>query len=605
MKHPLTHLRSIQTLQKSLRNNKKKFRIRMKKLIFSILIISLITLPVHAQRKQQETVLKREVTLYNPFKPSLSDVVKKSFLPDVTDTVLVRPEFRYDLHPQPFMPSYTINPLKPASLMPDPLTKLYKSYVKIGLGNYLSPLGEISITNERSKKGAIGINARHYSVNGKTKLQNNEKVFAGYMDNDASLFGKKFFDNSILNGSVDFSQKTRYAYGYDTIFKGYKPDTKKFRLNYYNTSVVLGLASDIVDSSRLNYDFNVDYNFFYSTSAFFQHSFGLHGLAAESYKGFYIGSGIDFDHYSFSDSTHTDPRFVASLSPFMERRTNDWYLKLGFRVLLDRQITGPAKPHFYPDVNFSFNIVPSYVNFFAELSGKMVQNEPLNVIGENPFFFPDRTLYNIPNTDYAFIVKGGLSGSTGIGGNYQLSASYSVVNDMLMYSNNVEYLSYFPLYSLQKGNFFKPLSDNAEILNIHGEMSGKITDYLSFNASANYNRYSLSKNDTAWNKPVWDATVGLKYNLMNKIVAGINFEAQGKRYALRSIETINLESSSFSNKGYPIPAHFIINLSAEYKYTKVLSFWLKFNNISIDRYYEWAFYPSLRFMGMVGFTYSL
>jgi hypothetical protein len=582
-----------------------KFRIRMKKFILNILIISLITLPIHAQKKQQETVLKREVTLYNPFKPSLSDVIKKSFLPDMTDTVSVRPEFRYDLHPKPFMPSYTISPIKPASLMPDPLPKLYKSYVKVGLGNYLSPLGEISITNERSKKGAIGINARHFSVNGKTKLQNNEKVFAGYMDNDASLFGKKFFDNSILNGSVDFSQKIRYAYGYDTIFKGYSPEKKNIRLNYYNTRVRLGLASDIADSSRMNYDFDVDYNFFYNYSVFYQHSFGLHGLAAESYKSFYVGSGIDFDHYSFSDSTHTDPRFVAALSPFIKRRTNEWYLKLGFQVLLDRQVTGPAKLHFYPDVNFSFNIVPSYVNFFAELSGKMRQNEPFNVIRENPFFFPERTLYNIPNTDYALIVKGGLSGSTGIGGNYQLSASYSVVNDMLMYANDVAILSYYPVFSLQKGNFFIPLSDNAEILNIHGEMSGKITDYFSFNAAANYYKYTLATNEFAWDKPDWDAALGFKYNLLNKITAGLEIEALGKRNELVSTETIDIGPSTYSKHIVDMPAHFDLNLSAEYRYTKILSFWLKFNNISYDKYYEWAFYPSLRFMGMIGFTYSL
>ena len=43
-----------------------------------------------------------------------------------------------------------------------------------------------------------------------------KKVFAGYMDNDVSLFGRKFFRKSLFEGSVDFTQKTRYAYGYDT-----------------------------------------------------------------------------------------------------------------------------------------------------------------------------------------------------------------------------------------------------------------------------------------------------------------------------------------------------------------------------------------------------
>ena len=84
------------------------------------------------------------------------------------------------------------------------MPKLYKSYVNIGLGNYITPLAEISITNERSKKGTIGFYGRHLSSNGKVELQNDEKVFAGYMDNDASLFGRKFFKKSLFEGSVDF-----------------------------------------------------------------------------------------------------------------------------------------------------------------------------------------------------------------------------------------------------------------------------------------------------------------------------------------------------------------------------------------------------------------
>ena len=77
----------------------------------------------------------------------------------------------------PFLPEYTISPIKAAALLPDPLPKLYKSYVNIGLGNYLTPLAEISITNERSKKGAIGFYARHFSTNGKIELENGKKSF--------------------------------------------------------------------------------------------------------------------------------------------------------------------------------------------------------------------------------------------------------------------------------------------------------------------------------------------------------------------------------------------------------------------------------------------
>jgi hypothetical protein len=575
----------------------------MKKKIITILIIFSVTLPAISQKKQQESVLKREVTLYNPFKPSLPEVVKKSYFPDMTDTAKVRPDFKYDLQPEPFMPVYTISPIKPASLLPDPLSRLYKSYVNFGIGNYLTPLGEISITNERSKKGAIGIYARHFSTNGKVELQNSRKGFAGYMDNDVSLFGKKYLSTNILSGSVDLSQKTRYAYGYDTIFKGYDPPKKLIRLNYYNAGASIGLASAKLDSSSFAYDFDAKYNFFYNTEALYQHSIGLTGLMAKNYKGFYVGSGIEFDYYSFSDSSHTNPRYIAGLSPFIKKSSKDWSVKLGFNALLDRGVTETAKFHIYPDLNFSFNIIPSYIGFFADLSGKLVKNEPLSVINENPFFFPDTVLFNIPNTSHSIIVKAGLTGSTGIEGNYQLSASYSIVNDMLMFTNHVAMDGIMPV---RRGNFFLPVLDDGEILNVHGQMSGKIAGFLSFDTKANWYRYTLTLNDTVWNKPDWDASLGLKYNLKNKIIAGIELEALGKRYLRVTTEDINvLGSAGLTYKTIAMPAYFNINLSAEYRYTKILSFWLKINNIGFQRYYEWAFYPSQRFVGMVGFTYSL
>jgi hypothetical protein len=568
----------------------------MKKKIIAILIVSQIALPAFSQKKTQETVLKREVTLYNPFKPSLSDAVKKSFLPDMTDTSKIKSAFRYDLHSEPYIPSYTISSIKPAALLPDPLTKLYNSYVKLGFGNYLTPLAEVSITNERSKKGAIGILARHFSTNGNIELQNGKKAFAGYMDNDVSVFGKKYLQNSIFSSSVDFSQKTRYAYGYEPIFTVYDPPKKTIRLNYLTAGAAIGLASAKLDSGSLAYDYCLSYNFFNNIRSIYQHSIGFKGLMAKSYKGFYMGSGIEFDYYSFADTAHIDPRYILAISPFVKKSSKEWSVKLGFQALYDRGLGDSSKLHFYPDVNFSFNIVPSFVSFFADLSGKLIKNEPLAVIGENPFIFPDSTLFNLNNTDYALVVKGGFTGSTGIDGNYQLSVSYSIVNNMLFFTN---FVNTTEPASAQKGNFFRPLYDDVEILNVHGEIGGKITDLLSFNTEANYYSYTLTKKPfIASNKPGWDGSVGLRYNLKNKIIAGLDLNALGDRKFVVSTDIL-------SHPPVAVPAHFNINLSAEYRYTKVLSFWIKLNNISTSRYYEWAYYPSQRFMGMVGFTYSL
>ena len=531
--------------------------------------------------------------MYNPYKPSLPDSKKRSFLPDMKDTTKVRPDFHYEIVTKPFLPAYTVSPLKAAALLPDPLPKLYKSFVNLGLGNYITPLAEISVTNERSKKGTIGFYGRHFSTNGNVELQNGKKVFAGYMDNDASVFGRKFFKKNLFESSVDFKQRTRYAYGYDTSITNFSPTRKDIRLNYNNIGAKASLSSLILDSASFSYDFDIQYNFFHNTSDFFQHNFGIDGIMAKSYKGFYVGSGLTYDYDKLSDSLRTNPKYIFSVSPFIKKSTEQWSFKLGIQALLDRNLTSSAEFHLYPDVNFGFSIVPSYVSFFAGLSGKLEKNDPLKVISENPFIVRGGRLFKVPNTSHDLIVSAGIKGNTGLNGNYLVSVSYSMISDMLFYSN----LSLPEIITTHiAGNYFLPVTDNVELLNIHGEMSGTIYDKISFNGMVNLNSYTLELYDYAINKPAWDGKLGIKYNLRDKIIAGMELTAEGRRRLLVTGDpSLWFETYSFFN----------MNLTAEYRYSKILSFWTKFNNISGNRYYEWAYYPSQRFLCMFGFTYSL
>ncbi|MCX6334014.1 MAG: hypothetical protein NT092_06875 [Bacteroidia bacterium] len=567
----------------------------MKKILIILPLIFLTCLAGSAQTVQQD--LDREVTLYNPYKPSVPDFKKRSYLPDISDTAKLRPDFKYDVSTTAFSPEYTISPIKPAALLPDPLPKLYKSYVKLGFGNYITPMAEISITNERSKKGAIGFYARHFSTNGHIRLQeDHDKVFAGYMDNDLALYGKKFFRESLLEGSVDFTQKLRYAYGYDTTIVRDESDKKEIRMGYNNLSADISLASLTLDSTSYSYDFDLNYDYFYHTNKKSQHNIGLTGSMATKYEGFYIGSGLEFQYFMLSEQLWDKSKYLVSLSPFVKKSTPQWNFKAGLQLLLDRNMTEKPRFHIYPDVNFGFSVVPSYVRFFAALGGRLERNEPKVIIGENPFLIRNGTLFKLPNTSHNLIISAGVNGNTGIGGNYVLSASYSLINDMLFYANIVNTADFI---SPQIGNMFIPLTDDGELLKIHGEISGLIKDKIMYRGEANWYNYSLTQYDYPFNKPDWDASVGIKYNLRNKIITGVDVTALGKRrFAVMN------EATLFTFPDYE-PVHVNINLNAEYRYSKILSLWIKANNIAFNKYYEYAYYPTQRFIFMVGFSYSL
>jgi hypothetical protein len=556
-------------------------------------------LPVKAQVKKEESDLKREVTLYNPYKPSLADAKKKSYLPEINDTARVYPVFDYEVKSKPYSPTYTISTIKSASLLSDPLPKLYKSYVKIGIGNNNTPLAELSVTNHRSKKGAVGFYAKHYSSNGRVTLENKQKVFAGFMDNDASLFGKKFFRKSYIDLSANFLQKIRYAYGYNTEVP-FEFIKKNIKLNYYDVGGKFSLASLNLDSADLSYDLGLSYDFFHNTSERTMNHVGFAGKMSGIYQGFYVGSGLNIDHYRLSESLDLEPKYIFSVSPFLRKSTELWNFNLGVILSIGKNLEDKAKVYFHPDLEFGFSIVPEYMRFFAGLSGKLENNEPLNVISQNPYMVPDGSIFRVPNTNHALIISAGLKGNNGLGGNYLASVSYSLINDLLLYSNIV-----YPdtAGSIERGNYFVITPDDAEVLNFHGELSGNFTKLLSFNTSVNYYKYTLSVNEYAWNKPNWDGRFGMYYNLRNKIIAGAELTALGKRKLMVSQSPTGWMTLTPSVIEKPV--HVNLGFSAEYRYTKILSFWFKVNNISWNRYYEWAYYPSQMFNFMFGFSYSL
>ncbi|HLN21659.1 MAG TPA: hypothetical protein VK213_11255 [Bacteroidales bacterium] len=560
----------------------------MKKNIAIAFLLILFFLPVSAQQP-----LRREVTLYNPYKPTLNEARKKSYLPEISDTSAFRPEFRYDVTTNPFMPVYAVSPIKAATLQPEPLNKLYRSYVNLGYGNNNSPLAEVSITNERSKKGSLGFYGRHYSNNGYFTNDAKQKINASYMDNDLSLFGRKFYREGVIGASIDYNQMTRHAYG----FKPENPfnlTRKESRLNYGNLGANLSVESARLDSSAFTYDFELRYNYFYNSSELqygitgvdpgYQHNIGFDGLMSKSFRGFYVGAGLEFDNYnqpSFLDY----PKYVAAINPFVTKSSSLWNFRLGLQAVIARGLEESAGLYVYPDVQFGFNIVPSYINFFTALKGKLDRNDPMNIVRENPYLLPGMIYTDVPFTDHQLIVQAGLKGNTGIEGTYELSASYSLVSDMLFYSN---------IYSMHAllgtGNFFKPITDDVDLLNVHGEMNGKISDKISFSSALNFYKYTLTTLDIPLNKPSWDALLGIRYNLRDKILAGIELTGIGER-----------KTSALASQ----PAHVNMNLVTEYRYSKILSFWARINEMSYQRYYEWENYPSHMFQFMVGFTYSL
>jgi hypothetical protein len=589
----------------------------MRKAIIFLAIAMMPGITILAQ--QTGTTIQREVRLYNPFKPSLSEANKKSYMPDMNDTTTIRPVFTYSVSPSLFNPAYTISPIRPATLAADPLPKLYKSFLTLGIGNYFTPMGELTIASERSKTRMLAFNIKHFSSNGKVQLQNLEKVTAGYMDNEASFYGKKFFNASVLSGSADFAHLTRHAYGYDTSFVGYEADRDDIRLRFLETGANIGLSSLRADSGRLIYDTRLKYDYFRQSADLWQHNANLSFEAGKRIKAlrsrgsraqssdFYAKLRGDYSLTIFDKSIDADPRHIVTINPSLGKRSNEWSFNLGFNLVTETRtydISGTdeykTRLHLYPDVNLEIAVIPSFLNFNIALDGKLEDNSAPLMVRVNPFLQTDGSLFSLPYTDHEITARAGISGSVIPSTTYRIGGSYSVFSDMVFFSNVVwEGL----LTAEGYGSFFTPVITEGSMANLFVQMNSAVTSKISTTFKANYYNYALTSIDFPYNKPAWDGSLWLKYNLREKIIAGASLNAMGPRDVY--VTKLTILGPPALPDIFTIPTHVNLSLSAEYRYTKILSFWLKANNISTNRHYEWAYYPSQRFLMMAGFSYSL
>lgn len=563
----------------------------MKNRIYLVITGILMTLAVAGQTADES--IKRSVTLYNPYKPSLSEASKRILLPASADTTKVNIVFSYDVRPGRFVPQYSVSPIKAAVLSPDPLPALKNGYVSLGLGTYLTPFLEVSVSNGRSKKGSVGLFTRSYGSAGRMTLENDDIVFAGFMDNQAILYGKKYYRNSRLDADLDFRQMSRYAYGYDPDITGFEPERKDIRSLYYDFTATARYFSTEPDSSGLIWDATLRYNLFSRAGDGFQNNPGLTLKMGKNMIGMYGGADLSYDMWLSSSALDTRTRNLFRISPYLTRGNEEWRFRFGARVAADirEDVTplgnGNLKPYlyFYPDVLFTFRVIPHFLRFTAAVDGDLENNMARSVVYQNPWLMPGDTLFTLRNTDNKLRILASLTGNLNVSSTWSADISYTLFNDMLLFYND----------TIGVGNYFLPLYDDGGLLKASGEVRSAINDQLTMTLRGAYYKYDLSHFEYAWHKPSWDAGLKAEYNLRNKIVASADLTVTGERYALVR---------------YPVnvvkfPVHPNLNLGVEYRYTPALSFWLKCNNISYRTYYEWNYYPSRNFMLLGGFTYSL
>jgi len=554
-------------------------------LLFFVLLMTFVV-------GRTQEALNKQVDVVKPYSPTISDAFKVHFMPIIDDTVKVDTRFNYFIQAVMEPVEFRVRNLNSVSLRSEKLPDLKHSYIRAGFGNYWTPFAELDINTVRNRKSSMGINMGHISSQGDIKMADDRDVYAGYADNEAKLYGSRFFNHSTLSGNIHFNETHHFLYGYntDTLNDGSLVTPYNLRMTTkdsmdFQQFVVVGSdfrwKSDERGRKGFLYQLDGGYDFLIDFQKEMEHNGRLNFNFSQEFRKWSLGGDVGADYAYRLRSMDSTQYIIAHADPWVGFAWKYINLKAGPKIAMDRNA---GQFFFYPQVQMEVNITNLVVPYIG-LNGYYENNNYLKIMKENPFVVDDLDL--LP-TNHQFIALGGLRGRFLPKVAFNLYVSWEDVDNWHFFVPDTT-------NSLQ--NRFKVEYDNGTLLSTGGEISLRQSEDLSIILKGNYYKYTLDSLPAPWHKPEWDATLSTRYTFGEKLMLQADVYLLGARY-VPSVDLVKFGNTQ------RLDGLVDINLGAEYLAGSGIAVFARVNNLISDNYYVWQNYPMQGINFLIGITWS-
>lgn len=536
--------------------------------------------------------INEEVTVIGAFEPTIPDADKMSLDPPDSETDVKLPEMTYSNQPSPMMVTLKPESISSVRLIGEPLKKLYNNYVKAGFGTYTTPFLDLYTSSLRSKEYALGLHIKHLSSSGKIEDYPNANNSLNLID----VYGQKFLDQHTLSANLGFCRNVVHHYGFltsefnETSFPNeyfYSNDDLKQRFARVYGSV--GIKSNYSEKDKINHFADLKFK---SISDLFntrETSILLSGGADKQFEILdftdhqQLGMTADLSFTGYKDSTLSQKSTLITLKPFISTSFNEYTFKAGLNI--NFKLDTVSKAYLFPFAEGQLRIIDDALIVHAGFTGDLSRQSFDELSDVNPFV---QSVLPLEYTREKFTFYAGVRARAG--SNIDLSATVrsSFVENAAFFVNDYRQVPY---------NRFTLVHDDGKVIKGRVEAEYHTAEHIMLKAFLGFESWSLDTLIKADHTPVLTFGIDAMYQIQNKIVVRANVAARSKQYARVPGDSGEV---TFNNiKGFAD-----LSLGIEYRYTKVLSGFINFNNITNTRYFLFNNYPSYRFNLMGGVAYS-
>lgn len=596
----------------------------------------------HAQ--EDSNVYNERVVVTSRYRPEVQESQKINIAPTITDTAATMPKtLTYDVATKRLTSLYEPSRIKAARIIGEPATKLYNNYIKLGMGNYISPLAEVYFNSLRSPDKTFGIRATHRSSWGSigkpcdSVPSPDHYGQAPFSFTDVTAFGKLITRNNIqLSADLGYQNDYNRFYGFSdsTLYSvmGLLRDSVD-KASYFNSfnlvSLNAGIKSLNTDLHALGYEANVNVSDLIASYGQNELNFNFDGNVHYGFNIFDKNKAIAYLHLSYSGFlnnyspltlpfgansllstallTTVDSTGASSLSshsflnlyranPYFDFIFSGFQIHAGAVVALDSyNFPGGGKVHVYPDATVSKSFLSDMVSITLGALGNVDANSWNQIRLVNPYIAPNSLVRATSHYDFDAKIRINFSKKM----NLNLYAAYSILNDDLSFKLDDNYLLH---------NVFTPVYDSLTRVKLGGSFVFVNDEMLRLEAKGNYyickNKKTVLRGDERvelplYYRPNFDAAICATVNYHDKFLGRLEFQLLGKSPYATVAAPDGSDSTLF------LPMRYGLNLELEYRYNKALSFFLKADNLLFQRYFYWENYPSYRGLFILGLTYTI
>ncbi|MBN3519396.1 TonB-dependent receptor [Algoriphagus lutimaris] len=522
----------------------------------------------------QEFIIRKDRVLTVPVQPRVYE--KLPVLPQPKGLA----DFNYRVNRYPLT-------LEPLVLETTPIQKpfrapqldLYPGFLRVGYGNFASPLLEARYMGTEVDVLNFSLNLGHQSF-GKGPVQGEESSEAHTnFGGDISYFADVFE----LFGGIDWNQDRYSFYGVDPV----NFENPEFEIpdNVFTSFSVKAGIRDIEKVGPFSYEVQASYRNFNDSYMARESEIGVSGLGefrpSEDWKG---QVGISYYTTNPEDLDYAKTRTYLGIRPEVQYTTGEFRISAGLNIISENDSIEDKSSDFriFPNLKASYQFAEEF-GFFGEFSGDVKRNTYFSFVNENPYLGPSEQLLN---TIQNYKVEGGIEGQFQEAFHYRAAINVSRYNNLSFFVNN--YTN--NLVTTDSSRFSLVYDDKSTVFNINGELGFKFSDVYSLGSRLDLYQYDLSTQAEAWHLPTWELRVNNQVTPIEGLLVQANLNFMGGLKA-RGNDLSDIMGEYGPYEVVKLKTIADLQLKADYQITNRFAVFAEGNNILNGKNTRWLNYP--------------